>query len=467
MTGRRSILLCLCLSFMYRSSATRSEPVKSDPAPRKDRHALLVAVTNYENLPESKHLKGPANDAELLHKLLVEKLQFSPDRITVLSEKAGKAKGADYLPTKNNIEREFARLAGVAKPGDQVLIHLGGRGGQQPEQPGTPLPNPDGLVDTFLPRDVGRWDGIKVIVENAILLNDVGSWLRVIRDTRASVWITFDLCHSGIMLRMGDEVIRDVEMTSDLAIPRKVIDRALAAAAKRIPGDPAIAILAGPGLPAGARLAFAAERGIVAIHAAQPNEVTIERELSLRNDDGTVHGLLTYTMVKVLTEALEKSKEPITYNELMRRIQAQYVAWGRTFPTPRLEGADGDRAILGGRAWPGHSLFVLSSKNGLKVNAGAINGLTEGCILSVQPPPGQGDKRLGFVRIDDVRRFDSDVEPCDEAGKTARTTFPEGALCQYCSLSISAISDSWRPSTRTTRRARRSQRSCGRSWPTV
>src|SRR5689334_4708555 len=74
------------------SSAARSAP------PQKGRHALLVAVTYYENLPESKHLKGPANDAELMFKLLVGKLGFGPDQIVVLSEKAGKEKGRDFLP---------------------------------------------------------------------------------------------------------------------------------------------------------------------------------------------------------------------------------------------------------------------------------------------------------------------------------------------------------------------------------
>ena len=149
-------------------------------------------------------------------------------------------------------------------------------------------------------------------------------------------------------------------------------------------------------------------------------------------ENGTVHGLLTYTMVMVMTEALEKSKQPITYGELARRIQGQYVAWGRTFPTPLIEGNDKDREILGDKVWKGRSEMFLNTKDGLKVNAGAIHGLTKGSILSVKPPPGKGDKDklLGYVLIGELRPFDADVEPCDEKGKPAKTEFPDGAACE-------------------------------------
>ena len=39
--------------------------------------------------------------------------------------------------------------------------------------------------------------------------------------------------------------------------------------------------------------------------------------------DRKPHGLLTYTLYQVLTQA----ETPMTYTELVQRIQAQYVAW--------------------------------------------------------------------------------------------------------------------------------------------
>ena len=51
--------------------------------------------------------------------------------ITVLSEAEGE-KDPSKRPTRQNIEREFRRLAKEAKPNDQVVITLSGHGTQQP-----------------------------------------------------------------------------------------------------------------------------------------------------------------------------------------------------------------------------------------------------------------------------------------------------------------------------------------------
>ena len=120
--------------------------------PRKDRHALLVGVTFYENLPRGKHLEGPANDVLAVRKLLIDKFQFHPEQIVILSEQEGQQRGRDFYPTRANIERGFQRLAQTARPGDQVMIHMGGHGSQQPEDKDAPAPEPDGLDEIFLPR---------------------------------------------------------------------------------------------------------------------------------------------------------------------------------------------------------------------------------------------------------------------------------------------------------------------------
>src|SRR5205823_5558864 len=159
---------------------------------------------------------------------------------------------------------------------------------------------------------------------------------------------------------------------TELGIPKKALDEAREKARLREAKKPEQSRGGAPPAP----IQFANPGGITAIYAAQSSEVTLEREMPPRTENGTVHGLLTYTMVMVITEALEKSKEPITYGELARRIQSQYVAWGRTFPTPLIEGGDKDREILGDKVWPGRSSMFLNTRDGLKVNAGAIHGLT-------------------------------------------------------------------------------------------
>src|ERR1700677_2091324 len=131
MSGRLFLpLLFGLLSLDVPAYAQQDRPVA---VARNDRHALLVGVTFYENLPAAKHLAGPANDVQLVRKMLIEKFQFSPQHIAVLTEQEGKERGKDFLPTRSSIEREFKRLAQVAQAGDQIVIHMGGHGSQQPE----------------------------------------------------------------------------------------------------------------------------------------------------------------------------------------------------------------------------------------------------------------------------------------------------------------------------------------------
>src|SRR5580692_6005491 len=67
-------------------------------------HALLIGCTKYPNLRPEMQLVGPGNDVKLMEQVLREKLKFSADNITVLSEAAG---GEAQRPTYANIEREF------------------------------------------------------------------------------------------------------------------------------------------------------------------------------------------------------------------------------------------------------------------------------------------------------------------------------------------------------------------------
>lgn len=68
----------------------------------------------------------------------------------------------------------------------------------------------------------------------------------------------------------------------------------------------------------------------------------------------------------------------------------------------------------------------------LRLNAGAIHGLTVHSVLAVYPPPGkaEGDQPLGYVRITGVEAMTSVVEPCEFEGLEARLDLPQGARCE-------------------------------------
>jgi hypothetical protein len=428
MSHRR--LLIACVAFLSAAAGPTLRAQSPPPGPRTDCRALLVGVTFYEHLPKNKHLEGPANDVELMRKLLIEKLQFSPDRIVTLSEQAGAQLGKEFLPTKANIAREFARLATVSKPGEHVVIHLGGHGSQQPEDKTAPDPEPDGLDEIFLPRDAGSWDAKNGSIANAIIDNEISLWLRAIRNTKASIWINFDSCHSGDMIRGGNpaERARDLDPVADLGIPKAAVREAVEFAKKR-DAKSGTQTRGGGDVPPPFKLA--ADSGIVAIYACQPNEVTYERELPPKARDAKIYGLLTYSLCQILTEAADNGSEPITYRELARRIHGQYLAWGKQTPTPLIEGVDRDRRILGDTVWPGRSSIQLAeTDDGFTVNAGALHGLTAGSILAVSPPPGKGKTLLGHVRVKEIGVYVSVVEPVAHAGAPLAKDLPTGGTCR-------------------------------------
>src|SRR5437870_2212950 len=66
------------------SVTSSDDPGATASTPRKDRHALLVGVTVYENLPASKHLKAPANDV-LLVRGNTEDRRLRLDHVRLLS----------------------------------------------------------------------------------------------------------------------------------------------------------------------------------------------------------------------------------------------------------------------------------------------------------------------------------------------------------------------------------------------
>jgi Caspase domain len=395
------------------------------------KRALLVGCTFYEHLDKGLHLEGPGNDVLLMQKLLTERFGFHPDNIVILAESAGK----DRLPTRKNIEQQFQRLIRITRPGDQVVILMAGHGSQQPQkQPVAPEDfEADGLDELFLPRDVGRWDGAKGMVVNAIVDKELRDWLKPFAQKNVSVWVIVDACHSGGMIR-GNEEEKLRQVPADLLVPRAELDRAVKLAAEQLAKSPEKTrggAAPSPRVPPQAP-------ALVALYASQSTEPTVEKRLPADSPDRKPYGLLTFTVNQILT----RSTTPLTYRELAQRVHAQYVNLGRSFPTPLIEGKDQDREVLGVQDWPGRSRIALSKgEDGWKINAGAVHGLTEGTILAVYPPAGQGDKPVGHVRVSELDTFSAAVEPCPYNGQPARKELPVGGRGEpvYVDLGIQRL----------------------------
>jgi len=395
------------------------------PDVESDSHALLVACTDYDHLPESANLEGPANDVRLMSRLLREHFKFPRLAIRVLSEASGvRAR----RPIRANIEREFLDLARRVDPDDRVVIFLSGHGTQQPDDdPDNPDdPEPDGLDEVFCCADIepALIPGI-TRAPNGITDDDFRGWLKAIRAKGASVWVIVDACHSGTAVR-GTEVLRQIP--PEMLLTEEALRAAVPTAATRSIQLDSTSFDAGD--DAG---------GLVAIYAAQPHEPTLEMPLPLGEADAEWYGLLTYTMNQVLTEA----ESAITYTELVQRVHSAYVALGRIGPTPLIEGGDRHREVLGQKQWPERSRFVLEmgDRGEPQIAAGSLHGLTKGTILAVYPPPGEEDedKPLGHVKIRKAKPAVAMVEPCRHDGVPKLEKLPLGGRCELVHLDYGSM----------------------------
>jgi hypothetical protein len=383
------------------------------------RHALLVGCTKYDSLPENMQLQGPSNDVALMRKLLMEHFDFADNQIVTLTEDSGSR------PTRFNIEREFQRLAKTADAGDRIVILLAGHGSQQPDDnPDDPQdPEPDGLDEIFLPADISGWDADRKTVTNAITDDMIRKWLTAIGKKGAFVWLIADACHSGTLIRGGsDEVLRHVRPA--LLVPQTALEQS------RRSAPPAAVQQRGGSLTQEALDLPQVSAGVVALYASQSTEPTIEKLMPLNTVKRKPYGLLTYTIYQVLN----RTTSAITYRELVQEVHQQYIRWGRTYPTPSLEGTELDQEVLGQNVWKGRSRILLQRdrQDNWIVNAGAVHGMTAGSLLKVQPPAGDANNTaiVGYIHIEEVRSLSSIVRPHAYRELPAKMDLPVGGRCE-------------------------------------
>lgn len=367
-----------------------------------ERRALLIGVTDFQNPRlKARGLKGPANDVELFRQILTRTpLSVPAANITILS---GDRTDPALRPTRANIEREFARMAQVSKKGDQIAILMAGHGSQQPADADPADEEPDGLDEIFLPADVAGWDGKIGRVRNAIVDDEIRTWVDGIRNTGAFVWLIFDACHSGTMAR-GLEVERQIPM-SDL-IPAEAIEATRRHSNLR--GATATNVI---GLPDSAG-------DVAALYAAHMAETTPEKPLP--NADSPIHGLFSYTIADILSQ----SSGALTYRELALRVLQHYRSMPRYSPTPLFEGGGLDREVLGQRMWPERPQILLGERTAAgpwALRAGSVHGLTVGSTLELFPPAGTaaGDTRIGYVKVVAVEATSARVVPVAYDGVAA------------------------------------------------
>lgn len=371
------------------------------------RYALLVGCSKYYNLPQA-DLSGPSNDVALMQSLLREQFDFAADNIATLTEE----QSPENRPTKKHIVREFKALSERVAKGDQVVILLSGHGTQQPDDDPDNKQDleADGMDEVFCPADTEVSPfAAATTIPNGITDDELGRMLTDIRKQGAAVWIIIDSCHSGTAVR-GNRVYRQIA-------PRTLLPKMADAPRQRS--------IANDAKTDGFEIDEEKLGGIVAIYASQPYEPTFELPLPVDADDAEPHGILTYTLAQVLMA----SDANMTYAELVKRIQDEYIINGVAAPTPLVEGSGRHNEVLGQKTWPDRSRLTLEVHLGTgmpKVAAGRLHGVNQGCIFALYPPAGEADQEepLAYVKVTSAKKSYSIVEPCGfgDAEKTDQLT---------------------------------------------
>src|SRR5688572_3677245 len=387
-------------------SRSRAAPLMIGAAEQSaGRYALLVAVSRYTDNPSIRNLEGPPNDLHLMKDMLTgPRFGFAEADIAVLQ-----AKDADRHPTRDNILRELDALAKRAKAGDQVVVYLSGHGSRVPRQADRRDRNPHALTGLFLPQDTGTWEGNKV--HNSIADWELAERTAAIVATGARLWLVIDSCHSGGLVREkvrgGTEVSRDVP-AKDLGVPQEQMRKALEEQSQVKRTE----VSRGPAPLAGRSLGAVIDSPNIAVtYACRAFEETPERRFPVESAEPAEgpYGLFTYT----LCQALNGTGAALTYDELVRRINGQYDAWGRNAsPYCVAEGGGRHEFVLG--AGERRTPIRLVMRDGRwSITAGRLHGVNPGSVLAVYPPPGDpnADRLLGHVRVASAQTFFAAVEP--------------------------------------------------------
>ncbi len=349
--------------------------------------ALLIGVSDYDDAIGLDDLRGPANDVRLLRDVLGAR---GVTDIAVLAD--GVDGGA--VPTRAAILAAFDDMAARSGAGDLVYVHLSGHGTRQSDLDGDET---DGLDEVFLPADTGRAEPGAGTIPNALVDDEIGSAVRLIRATGADVWLVMDSCHSGSGLRASSP--RSAARFADPAALGVTVRPSQLAEDRRIEDD-------GPEPPG----------GFLAFYAARSSEVAREVEFG----GGDWYGLFTSKLAARL-----QGSDGLSYRQLFQAVLSDMndgsVPGVARLQTPSWEGTLIDAATFGGTATKGLRRFAVQ---GDEVMAGLVHGLGDGTVLAlVADAADPADAVIGYAQMEDTGATQGFLRPVAK-GCEARIAAP-------------------------------------------
>ena len=145
-------------------------------------------------------------------------------------------------------------------------------------------------------------------------------------------------------------------------------------------------------------------------------------------------GLFTFTIFSKLAE-----NPNITYRQLGSAVLQQYMADGRTRPTPLFEG-ELDARVFGSEKTGAAMEWPIVVKDGVAtIGAGLLHRLAPGSKLAVLPSPlSLTSAALGYVEVQSAKNLESRVRPVEFDGKPAMkiADIPANAYARVAELAV-------------------------------
>lgn len=154
---------------------------KNRTTPIKRAFLCGINYTGTEN-----QLNGCVNDIANINNFLVQKCNFSPANILILTDNPRFGKG---LPTRMSIANTFYEFIRDCIPGDILVFYYSGHGANLRDRSGDESDGVDGVI---VPLD---YDKLGVITDDWIFKNVVTPL-----PVGVTLWAFTDCCHSGTML---------------------------------------------------------------------------------------------------------------------------------------------------------------------------------------------------------------------------------------------------------------------------
>lgn len=288
--------------------------------------AVIIAVGRYDFLTIPP-LVGPANDAALMNAVL-RSAGLSSEHVVSLTDDSIET----LLPRKANILRVLAETARRSRAGDNVVLYFSGHGAQIPQvnsgMAGRYI-EPDGLDEVFITRDTRMWDKDRKRVDGALLDDEIGKALAAFTLRRVNVWVIFDSCHAGDMVRAAPRPLLNAD----------IVWRGLAPETLGAPDADNLSGASGANRSLVKRLRHTAPNAkgrLLAFYATHPDEAAPEQVLANpRVLDSTTagksrFGFFTWAVANAI------ALQPKSFAQLSGLIAAQYSHMST--PTPMFEG---------------------------------------------------------------------------------------------------------------------------------